>query len=525
MNKAFTLAALGVLSLVSANARATGFTDAGQDFHARPKTEVKLDGAFRTRGEVLQNLDLDRGLTPSGEALWFVPEGNPTSQTFTYADMRLRTDLTVYTAGGAVAVKSRIDVLDNVPLGGNAVGIPSASSTQRTQASDAFRIKRAYGEVWLPFGLLAAGRMGNHWGLGMLANGGDCADCDSGDAQDRVALITPLLGHIIAFAYDFSWIGPQAYRKDSVRRIGIAPATGVQTVTFAILRYNDDLAHTRRRAAGKITVNYGAYMSHRRQSSDAPYEYLSIAQGARPTGTPIQTRGATATAIDAWLRIIFPHARIEAEIAYLVGRVEQPSLIPGVSSNQPVTSNQLGAAVQSELGAPHDPYGAGFDFGYASGDSAPGFGAFVDQNSPVARKGDFEGAQANLPYDRTVDNFRFHPDYRVDRILFREILGTITDTTYVRPHARIDLMRIASGRLVASIAGIASWAVKAASTPSGSAPLGVEIDPTLAWWGKDGFGFALEHAVFFPGSAFDNPQARLPAKPAQLIRLRLTYAF
>ena len=32
-------------------------------------------------------------------------------------------------------------------------------------------------------GYLAGGRMGHHWGLGMLGNGGDCPDCDSGDSE------------------------------------------------------------------------------------------------------------------------------------------------------------------------------------------------------------------------------------------------------------------------------------------------------------------------------------------------------
>ncbi|MEO7094271.1 MAG: TIGR04551 family protein, partial [Polyangiales bacterium] len=117
--------------------------------------------------------------------------------------MRLRTDFAAYAVGGAVAVKTRIDVLDNVPLGGSPVGIPSASSTQRSDGGGAFRIKRAWGEARTPFGILAAGRMGNAWGLGMLANGGDCADCDSGDAQDRIAFVTPLAGLIWAAAYDF----------------------------------------------------------------------------------------------------------------------------------------------------------------------------------------------------------------------------------------------------------------------------------------------------------------------------------
>ena len=507
--------------LTAGVANATGFTDVGEDLHARPKSEIKVDGAFRMRGEVLNNLDLDRGLTPSGEALFQVPEGN--GQSLSYADMRLRTDLAIYTAGGAVAIKTRIDVLDNTALGGSARGIPSASTTQLS--ADAIRIKRAYGEVLLPFGVLAAGRMGAHFGMGMLANGGDCHDCDSGDAQDRVALITPLVGHIFAAAYDLAWSGPTAGRKDGVRRIGYAPSTQVHGLTFALLRWNDDLGHVRRRNAGKTTFNYGATVSHRWQSSDAPYEYLPIAQGARPTGTTITARGLTATALDAWLRFIFPHGRIELEAALLLARVDQPSLIPGVSSNHPVTSRQIGAALQTELGAPQDIAGGGLDAGYASGDSAPGFGASSDPLRPAPRPGDLDGPQANLPSDRTVDNFRFHPDYRVDRILFREIIGTVTDAWYLRPHARVSVMRLRTGTLQASVAAIASFAVYASSTPGGKTPLGFEVDPTLSYMSNDGFGIALEGAVFFPGSAFNNLEARLTARAAQLLRIRLLFLF
>ncbi|MBI2389375.1 MAG: TIGR04551 family protein [Deltaproteobacteria bacterium] len=515
--------AIGALLLSPARASATGFTDVGQDLKPRPATAVKVEGYFRTRGELLSNLDLDRGLSPSGQTLFPVPEGG--GQNILFGDMRLRTDLAVYSLGGMVAVKARIDVLDNVAWGGSPAGVPSASTTQRTSRSDSFVLKRAYGEVALPIGVIAAGRMGAHWGLGMLANGGDCLDCDSGDAQDRIAYITPLAGHIWAAAYDHAWSGPTAGRRDGVRRIGVAPSTQVHGVTFAFLKWNDTLAHDRRRTAGKITFNYGAYVAHRWQGSDAPYEYLSIAQGARPTGSPIMARGFRATAFDAWLRLVFPHGRIELEAAAMVGTVDQPSLVPGVRSNRPVTSTQIGLAVQTEIGAPLDPAGGGLDLGYASGDSAYGFGASNDPQLPTPARGDLEGPQANLPYDRTVDNFRFHPDYRIDRILFRELIGTVTDAWYLRPHARVDLLRLRTGRLQASVAGIASWAIQATSTPSGKAPLGVEIDPTVSYVSHDGFTFALEYAAFFPGGAFDNPRAGLAARNAQLFRVRLGLTF
>ena len=112
-----------VLLLLANQARATGFTDLGQDIAPRRGTGISLDGSLRTRGEALWNLDLDRGLTPSGQALFPTPLGDPGSQLLTHADMRLRTDLSIYAPGGGVAVKVRLDVLDNVTQGSTAEGI------------------------------------------------------------------------------------------------------------------------------------------------------------------------------------------------------------------------------------------------------------------------------------------------------------------------------------------------------------------------------------------------------------------
>jgi uncharacterized protein (TIGR04551 family) len=124
-----------------------------------------------------------------------------------------------------------------------------------------------------------------------------------------------------------------------------------------------------------------------------------------------------------------------------------------------------------------------------------------------------------------VDNFRFHPDYRVDRILFREIIGTVTDAVYARPHVKLRLFQSTSGSITASLAAIASMAMFASSTPGLKRPLGVELDPTIAYEGHDGLAVALEHAILFPLAGLDNTAANLAAKPAQLVRLRLAFRF
>ena len=508
------------------SAGATGFTDIGQDLRPRDAAEVSLHGYLRTRMEALGNLDLDRGLTPSGDPLFPVSRSDPKAQWLTYGDMRLRTDLAVYAPGAAVAVKARIDTLDNFPLGGSAVGIPAASTTQGSGAVDAIRVKRAYGEVLTPFGVVVAGRTGSHWGLGLLTNSGDCLDCDSGDAADRIALISPILGHILAVAYDFSATGPFQPRRSPGRSIAIEPSTAVRSATLALLNWRDDIARERRRKAGKATIEYGVYGAVRSQKDDLSSAYLPTVQPLPLAASQVMPRGYQAYAVDGWARITLPNLRIEAEAAYLNATVDQPSLIPGALLHDRATSNQLGAALESEGGPRDGSFGVGLDAGYASGDPAPGFGVNPSPGGRPPKAGDLDGAQAIPPFDNKVDNFRFHPDYRIDRILFREIIGTVTDATYLRPHARVRLARIGPhGELTGSVAGIASWAVYAQSTPGQRRPLGVEIDPTLTYGHRDGFAVALEHAVLFPLAGLDNPVQHLDAKPAQLVRLRLAFLF
>jgi uncharacterized protein (TIGR04551 family) len=511
-------------ALFAERAGATGFTDIGEDIVPRTQTAVEVDGYLRARATDYYNLDLDRGLTPSGQPLFPVPQGDPSGQSITGADMRLRTDISIYAPGGMMAVKARIDVLDNVALGSNPAGVPSASATQ-VSPSNAFAVKRAYGEALTPFGILAAGRIGSTWGLGMFTNGGDCADCNYGDAADRIAFITPLAGHIFALAYDIDQIGPFQTRPPGGTVVDLAPSANVNSVTFAALRYKDDLARQRRRAAGKTTVEYGAYVSHRWQNNDVPATYLPTAQPVAFTGAQLMARGYDATAVDGWARVTHPWFRIEAEWAAAFATIQQASLVPGVLYRVPVTGRQVGAALESEIGPEDSRFVAGLDAGYASGDPSPGFGANVAANSALAQPGDLNGAKANPPFHTTVDSFQFHPDYFVDRILFREIIGTVTGAVYARPHARLDVLRVAPGVLQASVAAIASTAVYAENTPGGQAPLGVEIDPTLAYASRDGFGIALEYAVLFPLAGLDNPVAHLHAFPAQLARARVMYRF
>ncbi len=488
----------------------------------RDATEVVLHGSLRTREAYYYNLDLDRGLDSRGLPLFPVPLGG--GQALESADLRARTDIAVYARGVGVAVKARIDWLDNVPLGGDpdlANGSPATSPGQRPTA---VVIKRAWAETLTPFGVLAVGRMGANFGLGMTANGGDCEDCDHGDSADRLAFIAPLFGHLLAVTYDIASSGPFTESKDSGHAIALEPSDRAAGPTFALLKVHTPAALARRAAAGLTSLEYGVYLSHRTQDRDVPASYLPAAEPATNfTNDDLVARGFSATATGGWFRASSARFRVEAELAYLNARVDQPSLIPGAAITEAVTSSQLGFALESDL-----VIGAGkigFDAGYASGDPAPGFGAFPTINEGPTPPGALDGPQSDLPRDHTVDNFRFHPDYHIDQILFREIIGTVTDAIYLRPHARMTLMTVGAGRLEAGAAMIVSWAVDATSTPNNQSFLGVELDPELRYASRDGFSATLDYGLLLPGPAFDNMALGLKAQPAQIVRARLVFVF
>ena len=345
------IAACSTLALAawSPVARATGFAEHGADIVTRDKAALELDGYLRVRTEALRNFDLDRGLTPSGQPLYPTPLGDPKGQTLTHADMRARTDLRVFAPGQILAFKMRLDFLDNVSLGSRPAGVPSSTISQ-LQPSEPVRVRRAYGEVLLPFGVLVAGRTGNTWGLGMVANGGDCYDCDSADSADRIALITPILDHYVAAAFDWSATSPTVPRPNQNRVIGIAPITNTHTATLAILKYKSDEVRLRRLKANRTTVEYGGYFTHRWQGKDIPSSYISSPNPITLNESQVMNRDFQATGIDFWGRVTFPFGRIEAEAAGLFARYGQGSLIPGLLLRDPITARQLGLAVESNFG-------------------------------------------------------------------------------------------------------------------------------------------------------------------------------
>jgi uncharacterized protein (TIGR04551 family) len=109
----------------------------------------------------------------------------------------------------------------------------------------------------------------------------------------------------------------------------------------------------------------------------------------------------------------------------------------------------------------------------------------------VPPRGSIDGNQVGPAYP-SLNNYRFNPAYQVDLILWRRILGTVTDAWYAKPTFRWDVL---DGLSVAGQV-VYSQAIFAESTPSSvNKPLGVELDLGVKYQSDDGFVFFLDYGL------------------------------
>ena len=235
-------------------------------------------------------------------------------------------------------------------------------------------------------------------------------------------------------------------------------------------------------------------------------------------------RDFDAAAVDGWIRIEHPNFHIELEGAGVFGVVGQTSEIPGVLDRGPVTSTQYGLALESEFGGPSSPVRGGFDSGVASGDSAPGFGALVPAGAATAVPGDVTGSQVSYPNHTTSTTSSSTPTTTSIRSSSADHRDG--DRRVLLPSAH-PLDDGGGGAGDADALGRRDPVLRDAAQLHALRPAAARLRarPHVTWGHQDGFSIVLEYAVLFPFSAFNNPALGLTAQPAQLLRLRLNYAF
>jgi uncharacterized protein (TIGR04551 family) len=509
---------------------------------------LDLHGLFRVRYRAMINADLGtRGtsaiLPPLESYAPTEQPANPDASTLWSADMRLRLEPRLHITE-SLRVHLEADLLHNVVLGSlprqdffnGPYGDPDRRMMGASQRSplDVLRINEAYGELEAFFGTLRAGRMDNHWGLGMFAHDGDCLDCDYGDNIDRIAYTTRAFGFYGMAALDFpnDGLAPRVPGFHHGQPYDLGQVDDVNQFTLSVFRTpvtreDRELQAQRLYAQRAPVLNGGLYFSYRTQNGqvlDGPPAEATYDPSAVPR---LIYRGLQLYTTDLWLQFLYEPSvrrsiRVELEGIGIFGRVDNATnnavgLVPvegaedtrincfdadirdqnlaqcttdtaGNSTSSDI--RQFGLALETEFHI-GGPVSFGLNGGFATGGDAPnwGYGA--------------TGADA-------LNFYRFNPDYHVDLILFREIIGTVTNAYYANPYATVRFMEAGNRWMEFRLDSVVSRAFDPDGAPGASPWLGLEFDAALRFIQRNAFQADLLGGILFPfdglGAVTDRPR-------------------
>ncbi|MBN1607394.1 MAG: TIGR04551 family protein [Polyangiaceae bacterium] len=440
-------------------------------------------------------------------------------------------------------VMSQVDLLDNLVLGSTPAGYKNAPAggtggyqvvprsgyvpfgyyddTQEVPSAginsmqDSIRVKRVWAEYETPLGQLRFGRMPDQWGLGILHNGGDDYDADYQSTVDRVMFTTSLkpLSLYFSGAWDFPNEGltsghlslPQGQAYD------LGQLDDVDQYSVIIARKLDSELTELALAKGKLVVNGGIYLTYRKQLLANDAAGMCAPTGADALGCTLGDlnngyvrRGAQAWIPDVWLQVLYKKFRFEAEAVTVQGTIEGIDTDPGGSNYEGWRISQWGVAGELSQKLVEDRLKLSLHSGWASGDPDAS-----QEGGGIGLSPGLNGLQPQLG-DDTFSTFRFNPNYRVDLILHRNLLTRVQGTYYFRPGVEYDFLRNPEGqRLGGAFAAIWSRASQFVQTPGHKRDLGIELNGTVYFQGKDGalnddveqmggFYTMLQYGVLFP---------------------------
>jgi uncharacterized protein (TIGR04551 family) len=299
---------------------------------------------------------------------------------------------------------------------------------------------------------------------------------------------------------------------------------------------NEEQLARRQLARGLPVINAGAYFAYQQQeiASDTsdPDTSAAIGRSPRDISEGFVRRGYEAVLGDLWMQLRYRKFRVELEAALLYGTLDNTLDVDSDhdnlrdSQNDGWTIQQFGLASEMDYRALADRLRLGFGFGFATGDDD------VVSLNPATSGQAATSMERQLTLDRTFSTFRFHPNYKIDLILWRSLMTRVQGAYYFRPSIEYDFFtdgcvkREGRGkcpgpastdpweagggqRAGAGLTVIWSRASKPLQTPGHASDLGVELNLKLYYQispgevraGVDEMGglyTSLEYGVLFP---------------------------
>ena len=501
----------------------------------------ELDGYFRLRTDWFKNFNLgflDRaqdgttqlGGAPFPRALGCYSDnlGHPCGN-LSSANMRLRLEPTINLDEGT-SIHVQADVLDNLVLGSTPTGtalngiysdtnLPPLGAFGSTQAPpvagvnsnrDSITIKRAWAEVAIPLGILKFGRQPNHWGMGMFYNGGGHdpisgnydLDADYGDTVDRVSFSAQIPGTnlraMVAADWDLTRLTSNQTSADKGHEghpFNLDDSDNSDGWVAVISKMDSPQEFKDTVERGDVALNYGVYFEYKTQDWDEDLNGFTLGGTLDPVNRYVARSMKTYTP-DLWGKLGYGKWSLEGEFVTQLGSIAH---LDDLGKTISADIRKYGAVGRVSWKGLDNKLKLGLESGAASGDQW--------DNTP---QGNTNIAYANLlgtcptgvtcPVDGTLSQFMFNRDYKVDMILFRHLIGAVTNAGYVKPFLEYELTK----SIAFKVANVTSFAMKPVATPGNARMYGTEFDTDIGY-SNNGFSIGLSYGVLFPFAAMSHP--------------------
>lgn len=436
-------------------------------------TELVLDGHFRVRGRIYDNLQLQRAEDATADT--------ENVSTFLYLQQRLRLEPELR-VNQYLSVFSQLDVLPDLVWGSHPaltqgltnyydpVGL--SQTFEIPTGANALALKRAWAELYTPYGRFKLGRTGMQVGAGVFFNDGNGADADYGDTADRIQFLTKIGPVFLLAGYDAVAEG--------------ALNTGYDASAFAAaVAYRSEL----------VSTSLYAYLQNDRSWVD---------EGQTSASEDTQST-LTVLTLDAWAKAAVGPIDLELEAIYRYGsgRAVLPALD---SSADPATVegavvNQFGGMARALYGT--GPWNLGLELGLASGDPDEVGGASTSSTSSTQ-----------------LTRFSFDRDYHVGMLLFRVPLpgcstlqtegaqvvcsddalmdNAVSNAFYLLPTAEFKVL----DNLSAKVSALAAWTLESGSLYNSASDYGYELNLGLQSLLYDRLTVQARGAMLIPGAVF-----------------------
>jgi uncharacterized protein (TIGR04551 family) len=490
---------------------------------------LEIDGYFRLRTDWFKNFHLghidDPALGGAAFPRALSCSTGPTvgagcDDALSSANMRLRLEPTI-NLDERTSIHFQADVFDNLVLGStpidqnlssyNEMNLPPVGAFSGTQAPpvagvnsdrDSITIKRAWAEVAVPLGILKFGRQPNHWGMGIWhnaggedpINGGYDTEADYGDSVDRVSFSAQIPGTNLRAMLASDWNLTRLVSNQTAANKGreghpwdLDDKDDSNSWVAVISRMDSPQEFSDRVDRGELAFNYGAYFEYKTQSFDNDLRDFVLG-GPLDAETRFVPRDLKTYSPDVWVKLGFGKFMFEAEAVAQLGRVSRLDEF-GLSG---ADIRKFGGTGRFTFRGLEGKLRLGLEGGAASGDQW--------DNTP---QGNTHIAYANLlggPGDGKLSQFLFNREYKVDMILFRHLIGAVTNAGYVKPFLSYELTKSIGFR----VANITSFALKPVATPGNETMYGTEFNADIGYT-AGGFYGGVAYGVLFPFGALSHP--------------------